>query len=127
MSSSRARPRHQGVPAATRRAQEKLPLAFPVNDQDVRPLAIDATDEIAVAKGWSLPYTLGLPLRYPQRAIVLAAVRPSARWRSRTATLVGGAADAGASCQSHNGGSADGAELALHPVGGCADVYGLFP
>jgi hypothetical protein len=42
------------------RLSEKWPLAFPVNDQDVRPLAVDATDEIAAAMGWSLPYTLGV-------------------------------------------------------------------
>jgi sRNA-binding protein len=42
--------------------REKWPLAFPVNDQDVRPLAIGATGEIAAAMGWSLPYTLGVPL-----------------------------------------------------------------
>jgi hypothetical protein len=39
--------------------REKWPLAFPVKDQDVRPLAIGATGEIAAAMGWSLPYTLG--------------------------------------------------------------------
>jgi sRNA-binding protein len=36
------------------------PLAFPVEDQDVRPLAIGAAGEIAAAMGWSLPYTLGV-------------------------------------------------------------------
>jgi sRNA-binding protein len=40
--------------------REKWPLAFPVDDQDVRPLAIGAAREIAVALGWSLPYTLGV-------------------------------------------------------------------
>jgi sRNA-binding protein len=38
----------------------KWPLAFPVNDQDVRPVAIRAAGEIAAAMGWSLPYTLGV-------------------------------------------------------------------
>jgi hypothetical protein len=33
--------------------REKWPLAFPVNDQDVRPLALDATHEIAAVMGWS--------------------------------------------------------------------------
>ena len=40
--------------------REKWPLAFPINHQDVRPLAIGATREIAAAMGWSLPYTLGV-------------------------------------------------------------------
>jgi sRNA-binding protein len=39
--------------------REKWPLAFPVKDQDVRPLAIGAVGEIAAVMGWSLPYTLG--------------------------------------------------------------------
>ena len=40
--------------------REKWPVAFPVKDQDVRPLAIGAASEIATAMGWSLPYTLGV-------------------------------------------------------------------
>jgi sRNA-binding protein len=40
--------------------REKWPLAFPVKDQDVRPLAIGAPGVIAAAMGWSLPYTLGV-------------------------------------------------------------------
>jgi sRNA-binding protein len=40
--------------------REKWPLAFPVKDQDVRPLAIGAVGEIAAAMGWSIPYTLGV-------------------------------------------------------------------
>src|SRR6202051_4769904 len=39
--------------------REKWPLASRVADQ-VRPLAIGAAREIAVALGWSLPYTLGV-------------------------------------------------------------------
>jgi hypothetical protein len=35
---------------------ERWPLAFPVKGEDVRPLAISATDEIAAAMGWSRPY-----------------------------------------------------------------------
>src|SRR6516162_2684858 len=44
--------------------REKWPLAFPVNDKDIRPLTVDATREIAAAKGWSLPYTLGVLSRW---------------------------------------------------------------
>lgn len=40
--------------------REKWPLAFPAKDQDVRPLAIGASREIATAMGWSLPYGLGV-------------------------------------------------------------------
>ena len=40
--------------------RKKWPLAFPVRDQDVQPLAVDATYEIAAVMGWSEPYTLGV-------------------------------------------------------------------
>jgi sRNA-binding protein len=40
--------------------REKWPLAFPVQRQDVRPLAVGAAGEIAAGMGWSLPYTLGV-------------------------------------------------------------------
>ena len=40
--------------------REKWSLAFPVEHQDVRPLAIGAGREIVAAMGWSLPYTLGV-------------------------------------------------------------------
>jgi sRNA-binding protein len=40
--------------------REKWALAFPSKQQDVRPLAIGATREIAAAMGWSLPYSLGV-------------------------------------------------------------------
>ena len=40
--------------------REKWPLAFPVKEQDVRPLAIGAAAEIGTAMGWSHPYTLGV-------------------------------------------------------------------
>ena len=48
--------------------REKWPLAFPVKDQDVRPLAIGATGEIAEAMGWSLPYALGVLGRWKMAA-----------------------------------------------------------
>ena len=40
--------------------RERWPLAFPDKDQDVRPLAVGASREIAAAMGWSLPYALGV-------------------------------------------------------------------
>jgi hypothetical protein len=33
--------------------RKKWPVAFPVHDQAVRPLAVDATYEIAAVMGWS--------------------------------------------------------------------------
>jgi len=35
--------------------REKWPRAFPLKHQDIRPLAIGATGEIAAVMGWSLP------------------------------------------------------------------------
>jgi sRNA-binding protein len=40
--------------------REKWPLAFPNNDQDIRPLGLGVTREITAAMGWSLPYALGV-------------------------------------------------------------------
>src|ERR1700731_4401997 len=40
--------------------REKWPRAFPLKHQDIHPLAIGATGEIAAVMGWSLPYTLGV-------------------------------------------------------------------
>jgi sRNA-binding protein len=40
--------------------REKWPLAFPLKDEDVRPLAICAGREISAAMRWPLPYTLGV-------------------------------------------------------------------
>jgi sRNA-binding protein len=54
--------------------REKWPLAFPANDQDVRPLAIGAAREIAAAMGWSLPFTLGVLGRWKMASIYCQAV-----------------------------------------------------
>ena len=54
--------------------REKWPLAFPVTDQDVRPLAIGAASEIATAMGWSLPYTLGVLGRWKMASVYCHAV-----------------------------------------------------
>src|SRR5215469_13954821 len=40
--------------------RKKWPLAFPVNDQEVCPLAMGAAREIAATMSWPLPYTLGV-------------------------------------------------------------------
>jgi sRNA-binding protein len=38
----------------------KWPIAFPLKEHDVRPLAIGVLREIAAVMGWSHPYTLGV-------------------------------------------------------------------
>jgi sRNA-binding protein len=38
----------------------KWPLAFPIEQRDVRPLTTGAAREIAAVMDWSLPYTLGV-------------------------------------------------------------------
>jgi len=54
--------------------REKWPLAFPANEQDVRPLAVGAAREIAAAIGWSLPYTLGVLVRWKMAPVYCQAV-----------------------------------------------------
>jgi sRNA-binding protein len=54
--------------------RERWPLAFPVKDQDVRPLAIAAASEIAAVMDWSLPYTLGVLGRWEMASVYCQAV-----------------------------------------------------
>jgi sRNA-binding protein len=54
--------------------RQKWPLAFPAYDEDVRPLAIDATDEIAAVMGWSHPFTLGVLSRWKMAPLYCQAV-----------------------------------------------------
>jgi sRNA-binding protein len=54
--------------------REKWPVAFPVKDQDVRPLAIGAASEIATAMGWSRPYALGVLGRWKMASVYCQAV-----------------------------------------------------
>jgi sRNA-binding protein len=54
--------------------RKKWPLAFPVNHQDVRPLAIGAARDIAVTMGWSLPYALGVVGSWKMAAVYCHAV-----------------------------------------------------
>ena len=49
--------------------REKWPLAFPAKHQDVRPLAMGVARQIAVAMGWSFPYTLGVLGRWKMAAV----------------------------------------------------------
>jgi sRNA-binding protein len=54
--------------------QEKWPLAFPVQHQDVRPLAMGVARQLAVEMGWSLPYTLGVLGRWKMSPVYCQAV-----------------------------------------------------
>jgi sRNA-binding protein len=54
--------------------REKWPLAFPVKDEDIRPLAIGAASEIATAMGWLLPYALGVLGRWKMASVYCQAV-----------------------------------------------------
>ena len=54
--------------------REKWPLAFPVKQQDIRPLAIGATREIAAAMGWSVPFTLGVFAHWKMAPVYCEAV-----------------------------------------------------
>jgi sRNA-binding protein len=54
--------------------REKWPVAFPVKGEDVRPLAISATDEIAATMGWSRPYTLGVLRHWKMTAAYCQAI-----------------------------------------------------
>ena len=54
--------------------RERWPLAFPVKGEDVRALAISATEEIAAAMGWLLPYTLGVLRHWKMTAAYCQAI-----------------------------------------------------
>ena len=54
--------------------REKWPLAFPVEHQDVRPLAMGVARQVAAAMGWSLPYTLGVLGRWKMTPVYCQAV-----------------------------------------------------
>jgi sRNA-binding protein len=54
--------------------REKWPLAFPAKHEDVRPLAVGAAREIAVAMGWSLPYALGVLVSWKMAPVYCEAV-----------------------------------------------------
>ncbi len=54
--------------------REKWPLAFPVEQQHVRPLAMGVARQVAAAMGWTLPYTLGVLGRWKMAAVYCQAV-----------------------------------------------------
>ena len=54
--------------------RKKWPLAFPIKDRDVRPLAVDAAHEIAAVMDWSYPYTLGVLSSWKMASLYCRAV-----------------------------------------------------
>jgi ProQ/FINO family len=71
------RERERGAQAYSqqlRALRERWPLAFPVQDQDVRPLAEDAARQIAATMGWSASYTHGVLRPWKQTASYCRAV-----------------------------------------------------
>jgi sRNA-binding protein len=54
--------------------REKWPLAFPIQHQDVRPLAMGVARQVVAEMGWSLPYTLGVLGRWKMAAVYCQAV-----------------------------------------------------
>ena len=54
--------------------RERWPLAFPLQAQDVRPLALGIAGQIAAALGWSLPYTLSVLRHWKMAAVYCRAV-----------------------------------------------------
>src|SRR6516225_9955982 len=54
--------------------RDRWPLAFPVQAQDVRPLALGVAGQVAEAMGWSLPYTLSVLRRWKMAPVYCQAV-----------------------------------------------------
>jgi sRNA-binding protein len=54
--------------------REKWPLAFPVQAQDVRPLALGVAHQVVAEMGWSLPYTLSVLRHWKMAAVYCRAV-----------------------------------------------------
>jgi hypothetical protein len=52
--------RNRGTKESRQQLDALRELAFPSKDEDIPPLAVGASREIAEAMGWSLPYTLGV-------------------------------------------------------------------
>jgi len=54
--------------------RDRWPLAFPVQHQDIRPLALGVAHQVAAEMGWSLPYTLSVLRRWKMAAVYCQAV-----------------------------------------------------
>jgi sRNA-binding protein len=77
MASSHTIERQRGIKEAGQQLgvlRERWPLAFPLQAQDVRPLALGIAGQIAAAMGWSLPYTLSVLRHWKMAAVYCRAV-----------------------------------------------------
>jgi sRNA-binding protein len=54
--------------------RERWPIAFPVQPQDVRPLAMGVANQIAETMGWSLSYSVGVLTYWKMAAVYGRAV-----------------------------------------------------
>ena len=54
--------------------RERWPLAFPIQAQEVRPLALGVAHQIAAGMGWSLPYTLSVLRHWKMAAVYCRAI-----------------------------------------------------
>ena len=54
--------------------RERWPLAFPVQHQDIRPLALGVAHQVAAGMGWSLPYTLSVLRHWKMAAVYCRAI-----------------------------------------------------
>jgi sRNA-binding protein len=69
--------RQRGIKEASQQLgalRERWPLAFPVQHQDIRPLALGVAQQVAAGMGWSLPYTLSVLRRRKMAAVYCQAV-----------------------------------------------------
>ncbi len=77
MTSPRQIERERGIKEAGQQLavlRERWPLAFPVQTQDVRPLALGVAHQVAAEMGWSLPYTLSVLRHWKMAAVYCRAV-----------------------------------------------------
>ena len=69
--------RQRGIKEAGQQLEvlrERWPLAFPVQAQDVRPLALGVAHQVAAGMGWSFPYTLSVLRRWKMAPVYCQAV-----------------------------------------------------
>jgi sRNA-binding protein len=69
--------RQRGIKEAGQQLEvlrERWPLAFPVQAQDVRPLAMGVANQIAEIMGWSLSYSVGVLTYWKMSAVYCRAV-----------------------------------------------------
>jgi sRNA-binding protein len=77
MPSSHTIERERGIKEAGQQLdalRERWPLAFPIQAQDVRPLALGVAHQVAPEMGWSIPYTLSVLRHWKMAAVYCRAV-----------------------------------------------------